>query len=142
MLLGIVEQILPALEAIAKLGQPPGCDDLDRWLECVESELEADLVITLASAAVRDEVAALLLGNSDLCAGDDGAGQGGAEQVAALVGSVTLNGAEAELLNELLLQIGDDHLLCADLQRLLLDLVPGLILTNVGEEAYDLVALL
>jgi hypothetical protein len=141
-LLGVVEQILPALEAVAELRQPPGRDNLDRGLECVEGELEADLVVALAGAAVRDEVAALLLGNSDLCAGDDWAGQRGAEQVAALVGGVALDGTEAELLDEFLLQVGDDHLLRADLQRLLLDLVPGLILTDVGEEAHDLVALL
>jgi hypothetical protein len=52
MLLSIVQKILPALEAIAELWQPPGCDDLDGGLECVESQLEADLVVALAGAAV------------------------------------------------------------------------------------------
>lgn len=141
-LLGVVEQILPALEAVAELGQPPGRNDLDAGLECVESKLEADLVVALASAAVGDEVTALLLGNPDLSAGDDWAGQRCAEEVAALVGSVALNSAEAELLDELLLEVEDDHLLRANLQRLLLDLIPGLLLANVGEEAHDLVALL
>lgn len=141
-LLGIVEEILPALEAVAELGQPPGRDDLDSGLESVERKLEADLVVTLAGAAVRDEVAAFLLGNSDLCAGDDWAGQRCAEKVATLVGSVALDGAEAELLDEFLLQVGDDHLLRADLERLLLDLIPGLFLADIGEEAHDLIALL
>ena len=91
---------------------------------------------------MRHKVAALLLGDADLGAGDDGAGQRGAEQVAALVGGVALDGAEAELLDELLLQVLDDHLLRADLERLLLDLIPGLLLADVGEEADDLVTLL
>lgn len=34
---------------------PPGGDDLDVGLETVEGELEADLVVTLAGAAVGDE---------------------------------------------------------------------------------------
>jgi hypothetical protein len=69
-LLSIVEQILSALEAVAELGQPPGRNDLDGGLEGVEGQLEADLVITLAGAAVRDEAALLLLGNPDLGARD------------------------------------------------------------------------
>lgn len=142
MLLGVVEQILAALEAVAELGQPPGRDDLDGRLDCVEGELEADLVVALAGAAVGDEVAALLLGNADLRAGDDGAGQRGAEEVAALVGGVALDGAEAELLDELLLEVLDDHLLGSDLERLLLHLIPGLLLADVGEEADHLVTLL
>ena len=85
MLCGIIKQILPALEAIAELGQPPGCDDLDGGLESVESKLKADLIVALTSAAVRDEVATFLLGNSDLCTGDDWAGKRCAEKVATLV---------------------------------------------------------
>ena len=142
MLLSIVQQILTTLEAVAELGQPPGRNNLDGRLDSVERELEADLVVALAGAAVRHKVAALLLGDADLGAGDDGAGQRGAEQVAALVGGVALDGAEAELLDELLLQVLDDHLLRADLERLLLDLIPGLLLADVGEEADDLVTLL
>jgi hypothetical protein len=141
-LLGVVEEILAALEAVAELGQPPGCNDLDAGLDCVEGKLEADLVVALAGAAVGDEVAALLLGNADLCAGDDWAGQRCAEEVATLVGSVALDSAEAELLDELLLEVLDDHLLGTDLERLLLDLIPGLLLADVGEEADDLVTLL
>ena len=85
MLLSIVEEILPALEAVAEFGQPPWRNDLDGRLECVESQLEADLVVALACAAVRDESAAFLLRNADLCAGDDWAGQRGPEEVAAFV---------------------------------------------------------
>jgi hypothetical protein len=141
-LLGIVEQILPALEAVAELGQPPRRNDLDGGLEGVEGQLEADLVVALAGAAVRNEAALFLLGNPDLGACDDRAGQTGAEQVAAFVRCIALHRAEAELLDEFLLQVEDDHLQRADLERLLLDLVPGLFLANIGEEAHDLISFL
>jgi hypothetical protein len=105
---GIVEQILPALEALAELGQPPWCNDLDGRLERVEGQLEADLVVALAGAAVRHKVAVLLLGDANLGASDDGAGERGAEEVAAFVCGIALDGAEAELLDELFLQVEDD----------------------------------
>jgi hypothetical protein len=120
-LLGIVEQILPALEAVAELGQPPRRNDLDGGLEGVEGQLEADLVVALAGAAVRNEAALFLLG---------------------FVRCIALHRAEAELLDEFLLQVEDDHLQRADLERLLLDLVPGLFLANIGEEAHDLISFL
>ena len=141
-LCGIVEQILPALEAIAELGQPPGGDNLDGGLKSVESKLKTDLIVAFTSAAVRDEVTAFLLGNSDLCAGDDWAGKRCAEQVATLVGGIALDGTEAKLLDKFLLKVKDDHLLRANLQRLLLDLIPGLFLAHVGEEAYNFITLL
>ena len=141
-LLGIVQQILPALEAVAELGQPPRRNDLDGGLQCVEGQLEADLVVALAGAAMRDEATALLLSDADLGAGDDRAGKRGAQQVAALVGGVTLHGAEAQLLDELLLQVENDHLQRANLERLLLHLVPRLLLAHVGEEAHDLISFL
>lgn len=107
-LLGIVEEVLATLELVAELRQTPWGDDLDRGLEGVESELEADLVVTLASAAVRHKVTLVLLGDADLGAGDDGAGERGAEEVAAFVAGVALDGAEAELLDEFLLEVEDD----------------------------------
>jgi hypothetical protein len=84
LLSGIVEEVVAALEAVVEDGVPPGCEDLDAGLESVECQLEADLVVALASAAVRDGKAALLLGDGDLGAGDDGAGEGGTEEVCVL----------------------------------------------------------
>ena len=104
----VVQQILPALESVAELGQPPWGNDLDARLERVEGQLEADLVIALAGAAMRHEVAVLLLCNADLGAGDDRAGERGAEEVAALVRGIALDSAEAQLLDEFLLQVEDD----------------------------------
>jgi hypothetical protein len=139
---GIVEEVLPALEAVAELGQPPRRNDLDGRLESVECKLEADLIVALAGAAVGNKVTALLLGNSDLCASDDWTSQTGAQKVATLVRGIALDSAEAELLDKLLLEVEDDHLQRTNLEGLLLDLVPRLLLADVGEEAHDLVALL
>jgi hypothetical protein len=141
-LLRIVEEILPALEALAERGVPPRSDDLDIGLKCVECQLKADLVISLAGAAVRNKSTAFLLSNADLRAGNDWASQTGAEEIPALVTGVALNSTEAELLDELLLQVQDDHLLRTDLESLLLDLIPGLVLADVGEEAHDFITLL
>ena len=81
---GVVEEVVAALEAVVEDGVPPGSDDLDGGLESVEGQLEADLVVTLASATVGDGEAALLLGDSDLGTGNDGAGEGGTEEVGVL----------------------------------------------------------
>ena len=80
--------------------------------------------------------------NTDLGAGDDWTSQRSSEKVAALVGSIALDSAEAELLDKLLLQVENDHLERTNLKRLLLHLIPRLILANVGEEANDLVSFL
>jgi hypothetical protein len=158
---GVVEKIVAALEAVVEHGVPPGCDDLDAGLESVEGQLEADLVVTLASATVGDGEAALLLGDSDLGTSDDGAGEGGTEEVGVLqavsavmiheyhstdatdlVDSVASNGWEAELLNKLLPDVLDVALAGTDLQGLLLGSLEVLLLTNIGHEANDLVALI
>ena len=70
---------------------------MNRWLKGVECELETNLVVAFACAAVGDELAAFLLGDLDLRASDDGACEGCAEQVDILVCSVALDCWEAEL---------------------------------------------
>jgi hypothetical protein len=76
-LLGVVEEIVAACESLVEFGETPWCNDLDGGLEGVECKLETNLIISLASAAVRDSNASLLLCNFDLGAGNDGAGEGG-----------------------------------------------------------------
>jgi hypothetical protein len=70
-------------------------------LEGVEGELEADLVVAFACAAVGDGEAVLLLCNCYLGAGDDWAGEGGAKEVDVLVDGVAGDGWVAELFDEL-----------------------------------------
>jgi hypothetical protein len=63
-LLGSVgEEIVTADEALVEDGVTPGGNDLDVGLEGVEGKLEANLVVTLAGAAVGDSEAALALVN-------------------------------------------------------------------------------
>ena len=59
-----------------------------------------------------------------------------------LVDGVASNGREAELLDELLPDVLDVALAGTDLQGLLLGSLEVLLLTNVGHEANDLVALI
>ena len=54
--------------------------------------------------------------------------------------SQTLDGAEHQLLDELLLKIQDDHLLGTKGQSLLLDGIPLLLLANIGKEALSAVS--
>lgn len=61
LLLGVVEQVLTALEELVEDGVAPRGNDLDVRLEGVEGKLEADLVVTLTGAAVGDSEAALAL---------------------------------------------------------------------------------
>jgi hypothetical protein len=61
-LLGSVgEEIVTADEALVENGVTPRGNDLNVGLEGVEGKLEANLVVTLASAAVGDSEAALAL---------------------------------------------------------------------------------
>ena len=59
-----------------------------------------------------------------------------------LVDGVASNGREAELLDELLPDVLDVALAGTDLQGLLLGSLEVLLLTNIGHEADDLVALI
>jgi len=97
-LLSIVEEIVTAGVLLEEFGVTPWSNDLDRRLDGVESELEADLVITLAGAAVTDSNTAFLLRDAHLRSGDDWSGQAGSEQVASFEDGVALDGCEAELL--------------------------------------------
>lgn len=101
LLCGVVEQILTTLEALVEDGVTPWSNDLDGGLESVEGEFEADLVVALASAAVGDGEAALLLGDCHLRTSNDGTSERSSEKVDVLVDGIARNGGEAELLDKL-----------------------------------------
>jgi len=98
MLLSIVEEIVTAGVLLEELGITPWGNDLDRGLNGVESQLEADLVVALAGAAVTDSNTAFLLGDAHLRSGDDWSSQTGSEEVASFKDGVALDGGEAEFL--------------------------------------------
>jgi len=98
MLLSVVEEIVTARVLLEELGITPWGNDLDRGLNGVESELEADLVVTLSGAAVTDSDTAFLLRDAHLRSGNDWSGQASSEQVASFEDGVALDGGEAEFL--------------------------------------------
>lgn len=107
LLCSVVEEVVAALEALVELGHPPWSNNLNVGLQGIVAKLETDLVVTLASAAVRDGKAALLLGNGNLTASNDGTGERGTKEVDVLVDGIALDGGEAKLLDELLLEVNN-----------------------------------
>ena len=61
LLSSVGQEVVTASEALVEDRVTPRGNDLDLGLESVERKLEADLVVTLASAAVGDSEAALAL---------------------------------------------------------------------------------
>jgi hypothetical protein len=90
---------------------------------------------------VAEILAVVLLGGLDLSTSNDGTGQGGTQEVTVLVDSVAADGAVNDLLDELLLEVLDDHLLGTKSQSLLLDLSEVLLLANVSQEGDNLISL-
>ncbi len=80
-LLGKGDELL----ARAQVPFAPGRDDGHVGLQRIIAELEAHLVVALAGGAVDDRVGADLFGDLDLLLGDQRPGDGGAEQIVALV---------------------------------------------------------
>ena len=104
---GVVQKVIAALKSLVEFGNSPRCDDLDRGLERIESQLKADLIIALAGAAVRDELAAFFLCDLDLGASDDRASKRCAEEVDILVRGVALDSWKTELTDKLVDDIFD-----------------------------------
>lgn len=90
---------------------------------------------------MRKDVAVVLLGNAHLGTSDDGPGQGCSKEVAVLEDGIALDGAEDNLIDELLLKILDDHTLGTEGESLLLDGLPVLLLAYIGTESNNLIAL-
>jgi hypothetical protein len=86
-------------------------------------------------AAVRHELALLFLSYCNLGSSDDGTGEGGAKQVDVLVNGVAWYGLEAELFDELVVEILDVALLRTDLQGLLAGCLEVLFLADRGHKA-------
>lgn len=86
----IVQQVLSSLELLNELLLPPRGQRLNGGIQSKGTQFEADLVIPLAGGTVRQPFGALFLRDLDLALGDDGAGQGGAKEVAAFVLGVGL----------------------------------------------------
>ena len=134
-----LQQVLAALEAPFA----PRRDDLDRRIERVIGQLEADLVVALAGRAMTDRVGADLVGDLDLLLGDQRPRDRGAEQVLPLVQRVGAEHREHVVADELLAQVLDEDVLRLDAeqQRLLARRRELLALAEVGGEGHDLAAI-
>ena len=137
-LLGELQQGLPGLE----VPLPPGGDDMDVGLQGVVAELEPDLVIALAGGTMADGVRAGLAGDVDLLLGDQGPGDGGAQQVLALIDRVGPEHGEDVVADEFLAHVLDEDVLGLDPGGQ--GLGPGrldlLALAEVGGEGHHLAA--
>ena len=85
----------------------PGSDDLDRRVEVVVGDLEANLVVALAGGAVGNGVGAFLGGDFHLRLGDQRPGDGGAEEVATFVNSIGAEHGEDEVAGEFFFKVDD-----------------------------------
>mmetsp|Transcript_39290 Transcript_39290/g.76884 ORF Transcript_39290/g.76884 Transcript_39290/m.76884 type:complete len:472 (-) Transcript_39290:36-1451(-) len=144
-LLGKSNQIVASLKLVVELGDPPGDDALEVG-EAISAKLKPNLIVALASRAVREVRAVFLHGNVDLGPGDAGASKRRSEQVSALVNGVAADDRKDVVLDKVLLKVQHIRLDSARRERLRLDAREVLIvhptaLSEVGGEGDDLVAL-
>ena len=136
-LLGELDQVAARLE----VPLAPGCDHLDVGVQRIIGKLETDLVVALAGRAMGHGVGAGRFGDLDLPLGDQGPGDGGAEQIDAFVKRVRPEHGEHEIAHELLAEILDEDLLDAEHLGLLARWCQLLALAEIGGEGDDLASI-
>ena len=134
-------RILDLLLTAVQFPETPRSDDVHLRCKCMNSQLETNLIVALAGAAVADRVSAFLQRdiNNTLC--DDRTSERGAQQVL-LVGCACLHGRDDVVVHELFGQILDVQLGSAGLERLLLQTVQLSTLTDVAGNRDDLAAVM
>ena len=115
----------------------PGGDDLQLGSKALDGQLETHLVVALAGAAVADGVGTLGLGDLHQLLGDNGAGEGGAQQVGLILG-VGHDGGDDDVVHHLVGQVGHDQLAGAGLEGLLLQTFQLGALTHIAGDGDDL----
>mmetsp|Transcript_21646 Transcript_21646/g.36169 ORF Transcript_21646/g.36169 Transcript_21646/m.36169 type:complete len:344 (-) Transcript_21646:133-1164(-) len=133
-------RVLDQARARVQIPDAPRGDALHIGLQCVVAQLEADLVVTLAGSAVADGIGADLLRDLYLPLSDQGACDGCAEEVRALVQRVHPEHRENVVAHELLTQVVDVNLLDAELLSLEAGRLQFLSLAEIGGEGDDLAA--
>jgi len=101
----------------------PWGDNLEVWSESHVGEFKADLVVALSGGAVRDGVGSGFACRGDLPLGDEGSGDGCAEEVVLLVDCVGTQHGEAVEVGELFAEVFDDELVGTGLSGFLFDAV-------------------
>lgn len=118
-------------------------DGLQRRVDGGNGDLETNLVVTLAGAAVGDVGRAKLVSDLDKLLGEQRARQRGEQRVLVLVHGVCGDGLSQELIGELVAQV--EHLAIENAQvkrLLLLGIQAGLLLAHVAADANDIEILL
>ena len=110
----------------------PGGDHAQIGREGGGGQLEADLVVALAGRAVGEGVGAFGTGDFHEALGDQRAGHGGAEQVAAFIQSAGAEHGEDEVLGELFAQVFDIGLGRAGPEGFFVHAVQVVFLPHVG----------
>ena len=100
-------------------------------------ELEANLVVALAGAAVRERIGADATRDFDLAARDERPGHRRAEQVLAVVDGAGAERRQDEILDELLAQVLDVALVGARGERLGANAFELVALADIGRDADD-----
>ena len=95
---------------------------LDRGIERAHGELDADLIVPLAGAAVRGRVGAVLLRGLDQERCDQRARERRRERIDPFVERVRAHRGESEFGEQAFFRIDDDGVVGAEVERLLLDL--------------------
>ena len=113
-------------------------DDLEPRIEGVGRDVEADLVVALAGAAVGDRVGALALGDLDEELGDERPGQRRRQRIGALVEGVGLEVRPDEVGDEALARIDDVGPRRAGGHRASLDARAQRAAAEVDRERHDL----
>ena len=131
--LGIVDLLVAALD----VPLTPGGDDLHLGGEALDGQLKAHLVVALAGAAVADRVGTLRLGDLYQPLGDDGTGEGGAQQIVLILGSHH-HGGDDDVIYHLICQVLHVQLGGAGLDGLLLQAVQLGPLSHIAGDSDDL----
>ena len=130
---GVVDQCGARVE----VPHAPRGDHLDIGLQGVVGQLEPHLIVALAGGAVGHGLGVLRQRHLELALGDEGPGDGGAQQVGALVDRVAPEHGEHVVANEHFLEIVHHHLAGAGGQRLAPDLLQIIFLAHVGAVGND-----
>ena len=131
--LGVGDLLFSALD----VPLPPGGDDGHLRGKALDGQLEPHLVVALAGAAVADGVGALGLGDLHQTLGDDGPGEGGAQQIVLILGPHH-HGGDDHVVHHLVGEVLHIQLGGAGLDGLLLQAVQLGALAHVAGHGDDL----
>ena len=129
---GVGEQLFAAVE----IPLSPGGDDRDVGIEGEISQLETHLVVAFARRAVADGIRTREACDLDLAFGDQRTGDGGAQEILALVDGIGPEHREDVVAHELLAQVLDEDIFGFDteFQRLFSGRFDLFALADVGGE--------